>query len=48
MIGGFAFGWSRAKRRGGDRWDKVHYATIHAIALGLAAFALIILLQRMS
>ncbi|MGB0410513.1 MAG: hypothetical protein ACPGFA_02895 [Pikeienuella sp.] len=44
---GFAFGWFRAARRGGVTADKVQYAFGHAMAFGLAAFALAALLFQL-
>lgn len=47
LASGAALGWTRAGRRGGDRLDKLQYATGHAIFFGLVAFALTILAQRL-
>jgi hypothetical protein len=38
LIAGFGFGWLRAKRRGGDRFDKLQYGAVHAIIFSLGAF----------
>jgi hypothetical protein len=38
FIAGFAFGWFRAGRRGGDRLDKLQYGAVHAILFTLLAF----------
>lgn len=35
---GFALGWIRAGRSGGDRLDRLQYGAAHAIALSLATF----------
>jgi phosphate/sulfate permease len=31
LVVGALFGWYRAVRRGGDRFDKLQYAAVHAI-----------------
>lgn len=38
FIAGFALGWFRASRAGGDRLDRLQYGAAHAIALTLAVF----------
>ncbi len=38
LIVGFAVGWWRAKRRGGNRLDCLQYAAAHSIAFALVAF----------
>lgn len=38
FIAGFAFGWHRARRVGGDRLDRLQYGAAHAIALTLLFF----------
>ena len=47
FVLGFAFGWWRAKRRGGNRLDQLQYGAGHGIALTLAALALGILLGHL-
>jgi phosphate/sulfate permease len=44
---GAALGWRRAARRGGDRLDRLQYATGHAIAFAIATLALLILGERL-
>lgn len=46
LILGALFGWRRAKLRGGDRLDGLHYAAIHAILFALAIFVVILVLQK--
>ena len=43
---GFAFGWLRARRRGGSLADRAQYGIGHAFAFGLAAFALAAVLYQ--
>lgn len=43
---GFAVGWVRAGRRGGGRADKWQYAVAHAVALGLIAFFVSLVMLR--
>ncbi len=47
FAAGFAFGWFRAAKRGGDRLDKLQYGAGHGIAFALAALALSILIARL-
>lgn len=44
---GAYFGWRRAQRRGGDRFDSIQYAAVHAILFALLTMAAIIVLQRL-
>ncbi len=37
FLAGFAFGWWRAGRRGGNRADRFQYGAAHGIAGGLLA-----------
>ncbi|WP_424932567.1 apolipoprotein acyltransferase [Amaricoccus macauensis] len=46
ILGAF-FGWRRAKRRGGDRFDGLQYAAVHAILFALLTMAAIVVLQRL-
>jgi phosphate/sulfate permease len=46
IVLGALVGWRRAARRGGDRLDQLQYAAVHAIALGLAATIVVVLLGR--
>jgi hypothetical protein len=43
---GFAFGWQRAKRRGGNRLDKLQYGAVHGIIFVLVALILLVGVQR--
>lgn len=45
LIAGAVFGWFRAARRGGTISDRAMYAVGHAIAFGLAAFVIGILID---
>lgn len=47
ILAGAAFGWYRAGKNGGDRLDRLQYAAVHAIVFGLAALAILILIQRL-
>lgn len=47
FIAGFAFGWFRAGRRGGNRLDKLQYGAGHGIAFSLLAFAVVIIAARL-
>jgi hypothetical protein len=44
---GALFGWRRATLKGGDRFDRLQYAAVHAIIFALLTFAVIVALQRM-
>lgn len=52
MVLPFAFavgaliGWLRAKRRGGDRLDRMQYAAAHGILLTIAALVMTVLIRR--
>lgn len=46
-LGAFV-GWRRAVARGGDRLDKLHYAAVHAIALGLVVAIALVVIGRLS
>jgi hypothetical protein len=47
FILGFALGWQRASKRGGDRLDKLQYGAVHGIIFVLAALILLIAVQRL-
>jgi len=47
LLAGFAIGWSRATRRGGNTKDKWQYAVGHAILGFLIGFALAIVVVRL-
>ena len=47
FASGFAFGWLRAARRGGNRLDKLQYAAGHAIAFAIAGLVLGIVIARL-
>jgi prolipoprotein diacylglyceryltransferase len=44
---GAAFGWHRARRRGGDRLDQAQYAAVHGILFVLVALTASILGARL-
>ncbi len=44
---GFAFGWMRAGKRGGNRLDKLQYGAGHGIAFVIVVLALTVLLDRL-
>ena len=44
---GFAFGWQRASKRGGDRLDKLQYGAVHGILFAIVALILLIGAQRL-
>lgn len=46
FFAGFAFGWLRAARRGGNTLDKLQYGAGHAIAFAIAGLFLGILAAR--
>ena len=46
MIAGFALGWHRAGKRGGNRLDRLQYGAAHGIFFFIVALALTILLDR--
>ena len=46
FFAGFALGWHRAGKRGGNRLDKLQYGAAHGIAAFILALALTILLVR--
>lgn len=43
---GAVFGWYRARRRGGDRLDKLQYAAAHGILFTLVMLAVILIASR--
>jgi hypothetical protein len=45
---GFAFGWQRARGRGGDRLDQLQYGAVHGILFALVAFAAIVVFERLA
>jgi hypothetical protein len=47
LIAGFAFGWMRAARRGGNRLDRTQYALVHAILFGILGMVATIVIARM-
>jgi hypothetical protein len=47
LIAGFAFGWMRAARRGGNRLDRTQYALAHAILFGIIGLVVTIVIARM-
>lgn len=47
LLLGAVFGWRRARRRGGDRLDKLQYAAGHAIAFAIAGLFIGILAARL-
>jgi hypothetical protein len=42
---GFAAGWLRARRAGGNRADRMYYGAAHGIALSLAALIVLLALD---
>lgn len=46
FVLGLGFGWTRARRRGGDRFDQLQYAAVHGILFALVSFALVVVFQR--
>lgn len=46
FLAGFAWGWLRAHKRGGDRLDKLQYGFAHGVALAIASLVVGILLVR--
>ncbi|WP_198671069.1 hypothetical protein [Oceanibium sediminis] len=46
FFAGFAFGWFRAAKRGGNTLDKLQYGVGHAIAFALAGLFLGIIAAR--
>lgn len=47
LIIGFAVGWMRAARRGGDTADRVQYAIAHAIGFALVGLLVSIVIVRL-
>lgn len=47
LLLGAGFGWVRASRRGGNRFDKWQYALVHAILFGLVGLFLTIGAERL-
>ena len=47
MIAGFALGWYRAGKRGGNRLDKLQYGAAHGIAFFILGLFLTILADRL-
>jgi hypothetical protein len=45
---GFAFGWQRARARGGDRLDQVQYGAVHGILFTIVAFVGLVILERLT
>ena len=48
IVLGAVIGYVRAARRGGNMFDKLQYAAVHAILLAILGLFLTILIQRMS
>ena len=44
---GFALGWGRAGRRGGDRLDRLQYGAAHGILFVLVALILLFAAERL-
>lgn len=44
FVLGFAIGWIRAGRRGGNRLDRLQYGAAHGVALLLVALVVTVLL----
>ncbi|MEL6335754.1 MAG: hypothetical protein AAFQ88_03800 [Pseudomonadota bacterium] len=47
LLGGFAFGWWRAGRRGGNRGDRVQMGLAHGIPFALLGFVIAITVVNM-
>jgi hypothetical protein len=45
---GFALGWQRAGRRGGDRLDRLQYGAVHGIVFVLAALVVLVIAERLA
>lgn len=45
---GFAFGWQRARARGGNRLDQLQYGAVHGIIFALVAFVGIVIIEWMT
>ena len=48
IVLGAVIGYVRAARRGGNMFDRLQYAAVHAIFLAILGLFLTILIQRMS
>lgn len=48
ILLGAVIGYVRAARRGGNMFDRLQYAAVHAIFLAILGLFLTILIQRMS
>lgn len=48
FVLGFAFGWQRAGRRGGDRLDRLQYGAVHGILLVLATLVVLVIAERLA
>lgn len=48
FVLGAAVGWWRARRRAGDRLDRLQYGAVHGIAFALAAVILLVIVQRLA
>ena len=48
IVLGAVIGYVRAARRGGNMFDRLQYAAVHAIFLSILGLFLTILIQRMS
>lgn len=48
ILVGAIFGWYRASRRGGSRFDRIQYALAHAIFFAIIALFATILYHRMN
>ncbi|GAB4386901.1 hypothetical protein [Albidovulum sp.] len=47
-VAGAVLGWIRAKRRGGNRLDRLQYAASHAIAFAILGLFATILYHRIA
>lgn len=48
LVAGLFWGWLTALRRGGSTFDRIQFALVYAILLGLLGLAATIVIQRMA
>lgn len=48
FIIGFAIGWMRARKRGGQLADKLQYGAVHGLAVMLAALIAVVVLDNLN
>ena len=48
LVVGLFWGWQTARRRGGNTYDRIQYALVHAILFGIVGLVVTILIGRLA